>query len=235
MNSMKVSVLVFPGTNCDHDVEHLFGNLLGAKVTPIWHRSSDIESPDLVVVPGGFSYGDYLRTGALAKLSPVMKAVKKYADAGGKVLGVCNGFQILCETGLLPGALLQNRSQRFAAKFVHIKVESQNNFLTNDTEKGSIITCPVAHFEGNYFADDATITALEKNSQIAFRYCDRSGVVDAANTQSNFNGSLNAIAGIQNSEGNVVGLMPHPERAAEKLVGSVGGDSGMALFAKMAA
>ena len=231
---MKVSVLVFPGTNCDHDVEHMFGKVLGATVTPVWHRSSDLGSPDLVVVPGGFAYGDYLRTGALAKISPVMTSVKKYANAGGKVLGICNGFQILCETEMLPGALLMNATMKFASRFMHMKVEGQNNFFTKDIKKDLVINCPVAHFEGNYFAPPETIKELEKKGQVVFRYCDKNGVVDPKNKESNFNGSVKAIAGVQNIEGNVVGFMPHPERVAEAITGSFAGNSGVQLFERMA-
>lgn len=231
---MKVSVVVFPGTNCDHDVEHLYGKILGAKVTSVWHRSEKLNSPDLVVLPGGFSYGDYLRTGALAKISPVMKSIKKFAASGGQVLGICNGFQILCEAGLLPGVLLQNRTQKFASKIITMKVESQNSFFTSHVDVGTLIDCPVAHFDGNYFADAETVLSLEKNNQVIFRYCSPEGAVDPENTETNFNGSINAIAGITNAKGNVVGLMPHPERASESLVGSIAGNSGIKLFNKAA-
>jgi phosphoribosylformylglycinamidine synthase I len=227
---MQVTVVVFPGTNCEHDVQHLYGNLLGARVKTVWHRESDIGKPDLVVLPGGFSYGDYLRTGALAKLSPVMRTVIDYANKGGNVVGICNGFQILCESGLLPGVLLQNKTQKFASKFINIKVDSNKSFFTKNCKVGDVITCPVAHFDGNYFADSETLKKIEDNNQVVFRYCSADGVVDANDATSNFNGSVNAIAGVSNEKGNVVGFMPHPERAAEKNVGWIGSDSGMSLF-----
>lgn len=228
---MKVTVVVFPGTNCDHDVEHCFGTVLKAKVTTVWHRDSDLNKPDLVVLPGGFSYGDYLRTGALAKLSPVMQSVQEYAKKGGNVLGICNGFQILCESQLLPGVLLQNKMQKFASRFVHIKVENNKTFFTNKCAHGEVITCPVAHFDGNYFADTETIKQIESNGQVVFRYCDSAGNTNHDSYDVNVNGSINSIAGICNANGNVVGLMPHPERAIEDVVGYVGGSSGLKLFA----
>jgi phosphoribosylformylglycinamidine synthase I len=228
---MRVAVVVFPGTNCDHDALHVLGTQLKAEAHPVWHRDEDLQNPDLVVLPGGFSFGDYLRTGALAKLSPAMTAVRKHAEGGGKVLGICNGFQILCEAGLLPGALLENVGRQFLSRFVHIRVSSNKSFFTNGLSEGSVITCPIAHFQGNYFADSATLSELEKQGQVVFRYCSGDGEVDPANRASNVNGSLNAIAGICNREGNVVGLMPHPERATEKLIGAIGGTTGLAPFA----
>ncbi len=227
---MRVAVVVFPGTNCDQDVLRVFGDLLKAEAFPVWHRDTDLQDADLVVLPGGFSYGDYLRTGALAKLSPVMQSVKDFAAKGGRVLGICNGFQILCEAGLLPGVLLENVGRRFLSQFVSLKVERSNNFFTSAVPLDKVITCPIAHFQGNYFADAETLAELEKNQQVVFRYSDRSGRVDAKDYSTNVNGSCNAIAGICNRAGNVVGLMPHPERAAEALVGYVGGDSGLAPF-----
>lgn len=228
---MKVSVLVFPGTNCDHDTEYLYGKLLGAEVQTIWHRSKDLQNPDMVVLPGGFAYGDYLRTGAMAKLSPIMAEVKKFANSGGPVLGICNGFQILCEVGLLPGVLLQNKQMRFLSQFLNIKVENVETPFTKHLKKDSCITCPVAHFDGNYFLDGQDLKSLQKNDQIVFRYCDANGNVDPNNTKTNPNGSVLAIAGVCNKERNVVGLMPHPERAAEAVVGHFAGASGMQLFA----
>ena len=207
---MRVAVVVFPGTNCDQDVLHVFGKLLNAEAYPVWHRDTDLQKPDLVVLPGGFSYGDYLRTGALAKLSPVMESVKDFASNGGRVLGICNGFQILCEAGLLPGVLLEN--------------------VGSGIEPGKVITCPIAHFQGNYYADEATLKEIEANGQVVFRYSDAQGNVSPDDRSSNVNGSCHAIAGIANKAGNVVGLMPHPERAAEALVGFVGGDTGLAPF-----
>lgn len=227
---MRVAVVVFPGTNCDQDVLHVFGKLLSAEAYPVWHRDTDLQKPDLVVLPGGFSYGDYLRTGALAKLSPVMQSVKDFAERGGRVLGICNGFQILCESGLLPGVLLENVGRRFLSQFVHIKAEPSVGFFTSGIEPGKVITCPIAHFQGNYYADEATLKELEANRQVVFRYSDASGKVSPDDRTSNVNGSCRAIAGICNKAGNVVGLMPHPERSAEALVGWVGGDSGLEPF-----
>ena len=227
---MRVAVVVFPGTNCDQDVLHVFGKLLNAEAYPVWHRDTDLQKPDLVVLPGGFSYGDYLRTGALAKLSPVMQSVKDFASKGGRVLGICNGFQILCEAGLLPGVLLENVGRRFLSQFVHIKTEKSVGFFTSGIEPGKVITCPIAHFQGNYYADEATLKEIEANGQVVFRYSDAQGNVAPDDRSSNVNGSCHAIAGITNKAGNVVGLMPHPERAAEALVGFVGGDSGIAPF-----
>ena len=227
---MRVAVVVFPGTNCDQDVLHVFGKLLNSEAYPVWHRDTDLQKPDLVVLPGGFSYGDYLRTGALAKLSPVMQSVKDFAAKGGRVLGICNGFQILCEAGLLPGVLLENVGRRFLSQFVHIKTEKSVGFFTNGIEAGKVITCPIAHFQGNYYADEATLEEIEANGQVVFRYSDAQGNVVSDDRSSNVNGSCHAIAGIANKAGNVVGLMPHPERAAEALVGFVGGDTGLAPF-----
>ncbi len=227
---MKVAVVVFPGTNCDQDVLRVYGDLLGAEAYPVWHRDTDLGGADLVVLPGGFSYGDYLRTGALAKLSPVMGSVKTFADRGGRVLGICNGFQVLCEAGLLPGALLENVGRRFLSRFVHIAVDSTRSFFTQGLAPRQVITCPIAHFQGNYFADPETLKALEDNGQIVFRYSTANGEVRPDDLEVNVNGSCLAIAGVSNREGNVVGLMPHPERAVERLIGYVGGESGLEPF-----
>lgn len=225
---MTVGVVVFPGSNCDHDVEHVYGRLMSQPVRKIWHTDNDLSGIDLVVLPGGFAYGDYLRTGALAKLSPVMERVVEFAKRGGPVVGICNGFQILCEAGLLPGVLLQNRHLRFVSKFVNMRVENTDTAFTKRYSKGAVITCPVAHMEGAYFADSETLTRLEGEGQVVFRYCDTKGeVLESANP----NGALNNIAGICNKNRNIVGLMPHPERSAEALVGSVGADTGLAMFA----
>ncbi len=232
---MRVGVVVFPGTNCDQDVEHVYGKLLGGTTVRIWHRDTSLQDVDMVVLPGGFSYGDYLRTGALAKLSPVMESVREFAAAGGKVVGICNGFQILCEAGLLPGVLLENVGRRFLSRFVHMRVDSTHSFLTQGIQKGSVITCPIAHFQGNYFADNETLQELEKNNQVVFRYCDQGGNQADSDLSINVNGSLHSIAGITNRQGNIVGLMPHPERAVELLTGFVGGDSGLRPFASAAA
>jgi phosphoribosylformylglycinamidine synthase I len=228
---MRVSVVVFPGSNCDHDIAHVYGSLLKQKVSLVWHRDTDLQRPDIVVLPGGFAHGDYLRTGALAKLSPIMSAVARFAESGGPVIGICNGFQILCEAGLLPGVLLQNVQRRFLSRFVHVKVERSDTLFTRMIAPGTVMTCPIAHFEGNYFAPSETIKELEGEGRVVFRYADRHGAVDPGNLETNPNGALNAIAGITNARRNVIGLMPHPERSAESLVGGVGGDSGRPIFA----
>ena len=227
---MRVSVIVFPGSNCDHDVEHVYGSLLKQQVSLVWHKERSLGATDLVVLPGGFSYGDYLRTGALAKLSPIMGEVGKFAKKGGPVLGICNGFQILCECGLLPGVLLQNIGRRFLSKFIHIKVESPNTPFTSAFKSGERLLCPVAHAEGNYFADADTLTALESEGRVVFRYCDSGGKSMPLDPACNPNGSINSIAGICNGTRNVVGLMPHPERISEGLVGGMGGDLGLKVF-----
>lgn len=227
---MRVAVVVFPGTNCEQDVEHVYAGLLKQEVLPIWHRDTDLKGADLVVLPGGFSYGDYLRTGALAKLSPVMRSVRAHAEAGGRVLGICNGFQILCEAGLLPGVLLENVGRRFLSRFINMRVESTASFFTQGLTLGAVITCPIAHFQGNYFAEPATLEELESHGQVVFRYCDATGEVSPHDVTVNVNGSCRAIAGISSRNGNVVGLMPHPERAVEALIGFVGGASGLRPF-----
>ena len=227
---MDVAVVVFPGSNCEQDVTHLYGDILGQSAREVWHEETDLGSPDLVVLPGGFSYGDYLRCGAMAKLSSIMNEVTAFAQKGGPVIGICNGFQILCEAGLLPGVLLQNRSMKFISKFLHIRVENTETAFTKSSKIGDVLACPVAHFEGNYFAAPETLDALEDNSQIIFRYCDPKGVVDPESKLSNPNGSVNAIAGICNAQRNVIGLMPHPERSAEQAVGYLGGSTGRVLF-----
>ena len=226
----KIGVVVFPGSNCDHDILHTYSKLLGQSAEPIWHRENTLKNYDLIVIPGGFAYGDYLRTGAIAKLSPVMNEVKKFAAQGRPVIGVCNGFQILCETGLLPGALLQNIGMRFLSQFVHVKVEQASTPFTRSISPGTVITCPIAHFEGNFYADASTIEALESEERVLFRYCTATGEVNHNSRVSNPNGAINSIAGICNASRNVVGLMPHPERSAELLVGGIGGETGRAVF-----
>ena len=229
---MKIAVVVFPGTNCEQDIEHTFGTVLKGETVRIWHRDTDLQGADVVVLPGGFSYGDYLRTGALAKLSPVMDAVKGFAAKGGKVVGICNGFQILCESGLLPGALLENVGRKFLSRFIHMKVASINSFFTNNLGLGEVITWPIAHFQGNYFADEATLAELERDNRVVFRYCAADGARRDDDREVNVNGSIHSIAGVSNREGNVVGFMPHPERAVEALIGFVGGDTGLKPFAQ---
>ncbi|MEA3499165.1 MAG: phosphoribosylformylglycinamidine synthase subunit PurQ [Campylobacterota bacterium] len=210
---MKVTVLQFPGTNCEYDTKYAFEKL-GAKVEIIWHEATKLpEDTDLVVAPGGFSYGDYLRSGALAKFAPIMDAVKAYAADGGKVLGICNGFQILTETGLLPGALKRNDNLHFISKHHHLKVVNNENTFLGELNNGDIVNIPVAHHDGSYFIDDAGLAELKQNGQILLQYCDKTGVNQV------LNGSVEQIAGICNKEKNVFGLMPHPERAMETLLG----------------
>jgi phosphoribosylformylglycinamidine synthase subunit PurQ / glutaminase len=228
---MKVSVILFPGSNCDHDVVHVYRDLLEQEVEVVWHKETSLKGADLVVIPGGFSFGDYLRTGALAKLSPIMPEVRKFAESGGRVIGICNGFQILCESGLLPGVLLQNKRMRFLSRFLHMRVERSDTPFTRNLKAGSLLTCPVAHFDGNFFCDDQTLEKLEKNGQVVFRYADESGRVEETCEQCNPNGSRNSIAGICNEKRNVIGLMPHPERIAEGIVGYLGGSTGIDVFA----
>lgn len=217
---MKFGVVVFPGSNCDHDAYHVISKHVGQPVDFIWHRETDLRSYDAVIIPGGFSYGDYLRAGALARFSPVMNSVKEFAAKGNLVLGICNGFQILCEAGLLPGALIRNRGLHFVCEHVNVRVESVNTPFTNELKAESVLSMPIAHADGNYVCDDSTLDALHREDRIVFRYCDRNGeLTDAANP----NGSRDNIAGICNRERNVMGLMPHPERACEDLLGSSDG------------
>ena len=214
---MKFGVIVFPGSNCDHDAYHVISKHVGQPVDFIWHKETDLSEYDAIIVPGGFSYGDYLRCGALAKFSPVMAAVKDFAAQGKFVFGICNGFQILCEAGLLPGALIRNKNLHFICKHVNLKVENTNTPYTSEIDAGQVLSIPIAHAEGNYVCDDETLNQLEENGQIVFRYCDESGeITDAANP----NGARANIAGICNLDRNVLGMMPHPERACENLLGS---------------
>lgn len=217
---MKFTVLVFPGSNCDHDCEHAFRDVLKQKVEMVWHKDTDLKDPDCVVVPGGFSYGDYLRCGAIARFSPVMRSVVDHAKRGGLVLGICNGFQILCEAHLLPGALLRNRSLLFSCREVNLRVENTRTPFTNRCETGQILKIPIAHGEGNYFTDPEGLKVLNGEGRVLVRYCDEKG---GLTPESNPNGSLENIAGICNKERNVFGLMPHPERAAESELDSKDG------------
>jgi phosphoribosylformylglycinamidine synthase subunit PurQ / glutaminase len=217
---MKTGVVTFPGSNCDHDMIYLLREILGSETVNLWHKNRDLEQCDLIVLPGGFSYGDYLRSGAIARFSPIMQEVVKFAKAGGLVLGICNGFQILTEAHLLPGALLHNESQKFECRNVWLRVETNNALLTSQAEMGRVLKIPIAHGEGNYFCDQATHKTLVDNDQILFRYCNSDGNVD--NT-ANPNGSLDNIAGICNKERNVFGMMPHPERAADTNLGNTDG------------
>ena len=217
---MKFGVIVFPGSNCDHDAYHVISKHVGQPVDFIWHRDTDLKAYDALIIPGGFSYGDYLRAGALARFSPVMHSVKQFAARGGLLLGICNGFQILCEANLLPGALIRNRDLHFICEHVHVRVDSIDTPFTNDMQKNMVLRLPIAHTEGNYVCDDQTLAELQNEDRIIFRYCDDGG---AANNAANPNGSRDNIAGICNRERNVLGLMPHPERACEDLLGSSDG------------
>jgi phosphoribosylformylglycinamidine synthase subunit PurQ / glutaminase len=217
---MRFGVVVFPGSNCDDDAYYAIGSVLRQPVEFLWHRTENLAGCDAILLPGGFAYGDYLRTGAIARFSPVMKSVEKFARSGGLVLGVCNGFQILCEAGMLPGALLRNTGLRFLCRQVHVRVESTDTPFTCVAERGQILKMPIAHIGGSYFCDSETLAGLEGHDQIIFRYTTPDGRDDAAG---NPNGSLANIAGLCNRERNVLGLMPHPERAVEASLGSAAG------------
>src|SRR5271155_4011177 len=217
---MKFGVVVFPGSNCDHDAFYAIGKVLHRPVEFIWHQSQDLANCDAVILPGGFAHGDYLRTGAIARFSPVMKSVEKFANNGGMVLGICNGFQILLEAGLLPGAMMRNSGLRYICRHVHIRVEETDTPFTNAAQKGQNLRIPIAHNDGNYNVDEATLAELEKNRQVIFRYTTADGSDDA---EGNPNGSMANIAGICNRERNVAGLMPHPERAVEAALDSADG------------
>jgi phosphoribosylformylglycinamidine synthase len=224
---MKFGVVVFPGSNCDHDAYHAFGTILHQPVDWIWHQSEDLAGFDAVILPGGFSYGDYLRTGAIARFSPVMRAVERFAKGGGLVLGICNGFQILTEAGLLPGAMIRNRGLRFICRPVHIRVENTNSPFTCAARPGQVLKIPIAHSDGSYTCDPATLDELDRTGRVLWRYTTPEGrVEDAANP----NGAIANIAGIMSREGNVAGLMPHPERAVEKALGS---DDGLVVLRSM--
>jgi len=213
--NIRFGVVVFPGSNCDHDAHHAAGALLGQSAEFLWHKDHDLKNSDVIILPGGFSFGDYLRSGAIARFSPIMKEVIRFAQDGGVVIGICNGFQVLVEAGLLPGALIRNSSLRFVCRFVHLRVENGATRLTNRCKQGEVLTIPVAHGEGNYRTDPETHRRLEENGQILFRYCDKQG---RTTPEANPNGSLDNIAGIMNEEGNVFGMMPHPERACDPLL-----------------
>jgi phosphoribosylformylglycinamidine synthase len=225
---MKFGVLVFPGSNCDHDTYNVVSEVLGADATMLWHDSTDLEGCDAILVPGGFAYGDYLRTGAIAKFAPIMQPVKKFAANGGLVLGICNGFQILAEAGLLPGALMRNAGLNYICKQVQLRAETANSPFTHGLRKGDVLKMPVGHMEGNYFCDEATLAELNRHDRVAFRYCGEDGAVDSKH---NINGSLENIAGVLNEGRNVLGMMPHPDRSSESLLGSA---DGLKLFRAMA-
>jgi phosphoribosylformylglycinamidine synthase subunit PurQ / glutaminase len=217
---MKFGIVLLPGSNCDHDAEHVVRNVVGAEAEILWHKETDLRGADCVIIPGGFAYGDYLRAGALAKFAPIMEPIKRHAAAGGLVIGICNGFQVLTEVGLLPGALMRNQHLRFLGRDVMIRVDETDTPFTCELTKGQIIRAPIAHGEGNYFADDATLDELERNRQVIFRYCDAEGRLTS---EANPNGSARSIAGLCNRTRNVLGLMPHPERCSESLLGCADG------------
>ncbi len=217
---MRFGVVTFPGSNCDHDMIYVLGTIMGQEVEHLWHKDKDLKGCDFIVLPGGFSYGDYLRSGAIARFSPIMEKIIEHANNGGYVMGICNGFQILCESGLLPGALLHNNSQKFNCKNVFIKAESKDALVTKHVPKNKALKIPIAHGEGRYYADEKTMKQLKDNDQILFRYCDEQGNIT---NESNPNGSLENIAGVCNAGKNVFGMMPHPERAADELLNNTDG------------
>ena len=221
---MKFGIVTFPGSNCDYDAYHAVCDQLGEEAVYLWHKDHDLQGSDVVVLPGGFSYGDYLRAGAIARFSPIMREVVAHADRGAPVLAICNGFQIACEAGLLPGALLRNQELKFSCQVVRLRVESASSFFTVNYQPGQLLRIPIAHGEGRYAADEATLDALDDAGRVAFRYVDARGEPTAA---ANPNGSARNIAGITSERGNVLGMMPHPERAVDSLLGSA---DGLALF-----
>lgn len=221
---MKIGVIVFPGSNCDHDAYHAMKHVMGVDTTFIWHKETDLGNVDLLLIPGGFSYGDYLRSGAIARFSPVMREVIKFAGSGGLVMGICNGFQVLLEAGLLPGTMMHNEHLRFSCKQTWLRCESPDSPFTNKIGKDNLLKIPIAHGEGNYYTDSRNLEALKDNDQILFRYADAAGSITPA---ANPNGSVYNIAGICNKARNVMGMMPHPERAVESAIGS---DHGRVIF-----
>jgi|SRR5580698_6815224 phosphoribosylformylglycinamidine synthase I len=217
---MKFGVVVFPGSNCDQDTLHVVAEVAHRPAVYLWHDSADLENCDAILIPGGFAYGDYLRTGAIARFSPVMQSVKQFADGGGLVLGICNGFQILCEAGLLPGALMRNAGLQYICRQVFLRTETEASPFTSTVRRGEVLQMPIGHMEGNYFCDEATLAALKKQDRIAFRYATREGEITR---EANPNGSLDNIAGILSEGRNVLGMMPHPDRSSEALLGSADG------------
>lgn len=224
---MKFAIIVFPGSNCDHDCYHAVKHVLGQEAGYVWHKTTDLAGYDCVILPGGFSYGDYLRTGAIARNSPVMSSVVEFANRGGIVLGICNGFQILTEAGLLPGVLMRNRGLKFICENVHLRVENTATPFTTMYPAGGVVRVPIAHHDGNYYADPDTVKELEDNGRVVFRYCGPGGEVTEGH---NPNGSVANIAGIMNEGGNVLGMMPHPERACEEALECSGSADGRPLF-----
>ena len=224
---MNIGIIVFPGSNCDRDCAHVVSGVMEESAHFIWHQETSVKGMDAIILPGGFSYGDYLRTGSIARFSPIMETVIEFANRGGLVLGICNGFQILLEAGLLPGAMLRNKDLSFICEEVYVRVENADTPFTNQCQPGQVLKLPIAHADGNYYTDPVTLSALQANAQIIFRYCDKDGnVLSTANP----NGSLDNIAGIRNSQGNVLGLMPHPERCAEAQLGN---QDGCSIFLSM--
>jgi phosphoribosylformylglycinamidine synthase subunit PurQ / glutaminase len=217
---MKFGVLVFPGSNCDHDTANVMESIARQPVTMLWHESEDLQQVDAILVPGGFAYGDYLRTGAIARFAPIMQSVKRFAAAGGPVLGICNGFQILCEAGLLPGALMRNAGLKYICRQVHLRTETTDSPFTSELRPGQVLQVPIGHMEGNYFCGPQTLAALNRECRVAFRYATPQGEITA---EANPNGSLENIAGILNEGRNVLGMMPHPDRSSEALLGSADG------------
>jgi phosphoribosylformylglycinamidine synthase len=217
---LKFAIIVFPGSNCDQDAYHAATSVLGQPAEIVWHKESDLRGADVVVLPGGFAHGDYLRTGAMARFSPIMGAVRAFAERGGPVIGICNGFQILLESGLLPGAMLRNRGLKYRCEHVHVRVEQTDTPFTNSAQPGQVLRIPIGHGEGNYFAPPDVLQRLEANRQVVLRYCTADGRLD---DEANPNGSVHAIAGICSEGRNVVGMMPHPERACERQLGSEDG------------
>jgi len=226
---MKFGVIVFPGSNCDHDAYNVVSEVAKQPCSMIWHESEDLQKSDAIIVPGGFAYGDYLRTGAIAAFAPAMKAVKKFADKGGLVIGICNGFQILCEAGMLPGALMRNAGLKYICKQVYLRTETTNTPFTHTLKTGEVLMIPIGHMEGNYFCDAETLKRLQSQKRVVFRYSTAAGEATAA---ANPNGSLDNIAGICNEGHNVLGMMPHPDRSSEGLLGSA---DGLKLFQAMVA
>jgi len=225
---MKFGVIIFPGSNCDHDSYHAAATATGEKAVFLWHDSHDLENCDAIIVPGGFAYGDYLRTGAIAKFAPIMDEIRRFASSGGLVIGICNGFQILCESGLLPGALLRNAGLKYVCKPVHLRVENTATPFTSACSQGEVLQIPIGHMEGNYYCDPQTLKTLQQNNRIIFRYSTPQGQITP---EANPNGSLENIAGICNEGMNVLGMMPHPDRCSEALLGSA---DGIKIFRSMA-
>jgi len=224
---MKFGVITFPGSNCDHDCIYAVSNIAGQPAVELWHESTDLQNCDAIIVPGGFAYGDYLRTGAIAKFAPIMQSVKQFADHGGLVIGICNGFQILCESDLLPGALMRNTGLKYICKQVHLRIETTATPFTHVLKKGEILEVPIGHMEGNYFCDESTLNAMQKDERIVFRYATPEGAVTPEACP---NGALDNIAGICNEGRNVLGMMPHPDRSSEKMLGS---KDGLKIFESM--